>query len=95
MSLFPSLPESPSLDDVFRQWPEQVPPLIEYHDRLLRGDSPLSVADRAALFHFMNRIIEGTGVVHLWDGPPDDDELRRRRTSTYTDYMRSLGIPAD
>ena len=43
--LFPNLPDPADLGDVFRAYPETVPPLLDYHDRLLRGDSPLNVAE--------------------------------------------------
>ncbi len=46
MSLFPSLPETPHLADVLKAFPEHIKPLLDYHDTLLRGDSPLSVAER-------------------------------------------------
>jgi len=46
-----------------------------------------------ALFNFMNRIIEGTGVTFDYGAtPPTDDELQARRTRTYMDYGRELGI---
>lgn len=184
MSLFPSLPENPHLADVYKAFPEQVKPLLDYHDLLLRGESPLSVADReliaafvsglnacafcfgahknyagafgvdeavidalvedvasapvdeklkpillyvaklkdlpprltakdaqavydagwperalfdaiqvAALFNYMNRIIEGTGV--QFDdaaNPMSDEELERRRTRSYADFGKMIGI---
>jgi len=42
----PTLGVSPHLADVFKAIPETVWPLLEYHDLLLRGPSPLSVAER-------------------------------------------------
>jgi len=184
MSLFPSLGENPHLGAVFQAFPDAVKPLLQYHDVLLRGDSPLSIAEReliatyvsglnactfcfgahkiyakvfgieeslidammddidtaplpatlkpimayvkkltvlpsklkdadtkavydagwseralydavqiCALFNFMNRIIEGTGVTFDYgQSPPTDDELQARRTRTYMDYGRELGI---
>ena len=41
MTLFPSLPENPHLADVYKAFPECVKPLLDYHDALLRGESPL------------------------------------------------------
>ncbi len=54
MSLFPSLPETPSLGDVYKQFPQNVRPLLEYHDLLLRGDGPLSVAERELIAAFVS-----------------------------------------
>ncbi len=46
MSLFPSLPNPPHLLDVFKKFRHSVPPLLDYHDRVLRDESPLSIAER-------------------------------------------------
>ena len=54
MPLFPSLPERPHLSDVFKAFPEQVRPLLDYHDVLLRGDSPLSVAERELIAAYVS-----------------------------------------
>jgi uncharacterized peroxidase-related enzyme len=53
-ALFPSLPESPHLVDVFRAFPEQTRPLFALHDLLLRGESPLTVADRELIAAFVS-----------------------------------------
>lgn len=184
MRLFPSLPETPHLADVYRRFPEHVKPLLDYHDRLLRGESPLSVGEReliaayvsglnacgfcygahklyadifgfdaqivehmvadletapidsklkpllryaaklknlpprltledaqavydagwseralfdaieiAALFNYMNRIIEGTGVSFDYEAnPPTPEERAFRRTRTYADFGKALGL---
>lgn len=184
MALFPSLSQTPHLGEVFQAFPDHVRPLLEYHDLLLRGDSPLSIAEReliatyvsslnacsfcfgahkiyakvfgvdeavidavvvnldtapidekfkpmlkyvqklttlpvqlrssdsqavydagwseralydaiqiCALFNFMNRIIEGTGVSFDYaTAPPTEEELEGRKTRSYMDYGRSLGI---
>lgn len=188
MSLFPSLTpkegDTPHLGAVFQAFPQTVKPLLQYHDVLLRGDSPFSIAEReliatyvsglnactfcfgahkiyakvfgieeslidammndidtaplpanlklvlayvkkltvlpanlrtvdaqavydagwseralydavqiCALFNFMNRIIEGTGVTFDYgQSPPTHEELQSRRTRTYMDYGRELGI---
>lgn len=184
MALFPSLPEAPHLADVYRAFPEHVKPLLDYHDLLLRGESPLSVAEReliaayvsglnacnfcfgahkiyakvfgvdeavfdaliddvdaaavdaklkpllkyvaklknlpphltdadaqavydagwseralfdaiqvAALFNYMNRIIEGTGVTFDYAAnPPSEEELEARKTRTYADFGKTIGI---
>lgn len=54
MARFPSLPETPHLSDVFRAFPVGVPALLEYHDALLRGDSPLSVAERELIAAYVS-----------------------------------------
>jgi hypothetical protein len=46
MGVFPSIEGEPSLDKVFRRFPHMLAPLLEYHDRLLRDHSPLTVAER-------------------------------------------------
>ncbi len=50
----PSLGPEPHLADVFRTFPETVWPLLEYHDRLLRGPSPLSVAQRELIAAYVS-----------------------------------------
>lgn len=52
--LIPSLPDPASLGDVFKMFPATVAPLMEYHDRLLRGDSPLSVAERELIAAYVS-----------------------------------------
>ena len=54
MALFPSLPETPHLADVFKSFPEHVRPLLAYHDALLRGESPLTVAERELIAAFVS-----------------------------------------
>lgn len=54
MSIFPSLPEDSQLSDVFRRFPHTVPPLLEYHDRLLRDPSPLTVAERELIAAYVS-----------------------------------------
>ncbi len=184
MALFPGLPNNPHLGQVFQKFPQHVRPLLEYHDMLLRGEGPLTVAEReliatyisglnactfcfgahkiyarvfgvaddvidammedldnapideklkpllkyvgklnnlppkltsadaeavykagwseralydavqiCALFNFMNRLIEGTGVSFDYaENPPSKKEMEARRTRSYTDFGRQLGI---
>jgi len=40
-----SLPEDATLVDVFKAYPATTKALLPYHEALMRGDSPLSVAD--------------------------------------------------
>ena len=56
MAKFPSLPECPVLGDVFKRFPEGVGPLLEYHDILLRGPSPLSIAQREMLAAYVSAL---------------------------------------
>lgn len=44
--MFPSMPAEIEMGDIFRAFPRTVRPLLEYHDRLLRDYSPLTVAER-------------------------------------------------
>ncbi len=48
------LPDGPDLADVFRAYPQAVEPLLRYHDILLRGDSPLSVAQRELIAAYVS-----------------------------------------
>lgn len=50
----PSLGAHPHLGDVFKTFPETVRPLLEYHDLLLRGPSPLSVAERELIAAYVS-----------------------------------------
>lgn len=54
MAFFPSLPERPHLADLYRKFPEHVKPILDYHDLLLRGESPLSIAERELIAAFVS-----------------------------------------
>lgn len=54
MKIFPSLPDAPHLRDLYRRFPEHVRPLLEYHDMLLRAESPLSVAQRELIAAYVS-----------------------------------------
>jgi uncharacterized peroxidase-related enzyme len=54
MARFPSLPDRPVLGDVLKRFPEGVVPLLEYHDVLLRGPSPLTVAERELIAAYVS-----------------------------------------
>lgn len=56
MSRFPSLPERPTLADVFRRFPDGVKLLCEYHDIVLRGPSPLTIAQRELIAAYVSGI---------------------------------------
>ena len=49
-----SLPEKASLYDVFQAHPNTSRPLLEYHEVLLRGDSPLTVAQRELIAAYVS-----------------------------------------
>ncbi|MDO7837221.1 peroxidase-related enzyme [Sphingobium sp. HBC34] len=54
MPVFPSIEGEPALDKVFKRFPHTVMPLLEYHDRLLRDPSPLSVAERELIAAYVS-----------------------------------------
>ncbi len=55
MPVFESLPDKPDLSDVFRAFPHTVPPLLVYHDYVLRHDqSPFSVAEREIIAAYVS-----------------------------------------
>lgn len=54
MSVFPSIAGEPGLDKVFRRFPHAVLPLLEYHDRVLRDWSPLTVAERELIAAYVS-----------------------------------------
>jgi uncharacterized peroxidase-related enzyme len=54
MGVFPSIEGETSLDKVFRRFPDSVMPLLEYHDRLLRDPSPLTVAERELIAAYVS-----------------------------------------
>lgn len=54
MSHLSSLPEDAVLLDVFRAFPATARPLIAYHEALMRGPSPLSVAERELLAAYVS-----------------------------------------
>lgn len=54
MPVFPSIPGEPGLDKVFRRFPHAVMPLLEYHDRVLRDWSPLTVAERELIAAYVS-----------------------------------------
>lgn len=54
MSAFPSIQGEPTLEKVFRRFPHSLEPLFEYHDRLLRDPSPLTVAERELIAAYVS-----------------------------------------
>ena len=54
MALFPSLPDHPHLAELFKKFPETLRPLLEFHDLLLRGEGPLSIAERELIATYVS-----------------------------------------
>ena len=54
MPIFPSLPEDHQLDSIFKRFPTTAAPLLEYHDRVLRDSSPLTVAERELIAAYVS-----------------------------------------
>lgn len=54
MSYLPSLPGNATLVDVLGAYPNTAKPLLDYHEVLLRGPSPLSVADRELIAAYVS-----------------------------------------
>jgi uncharacterized peroxidase-related enzyme len=54
MTYLPSLPADAVLLDVFRAYPRTSRPLLAYHQALLRGPSPLSVAERELIAAYVS-----------------------------------------
>jgi uncharacterized peroxidase-related enzyme len=54
MAHLPSLPKDATLLDVFRKFPETCAPLLEFHEVLLRGPSPFTVAERELIAAYVS-----------------------------------------
>lgn len=54
MAFLPSLAADARLLDVFRAFPDPSRPLLDYHQVLLRGASPLSVAQRELIAAYVS-----------------------------------------
>lgn len=54
MKQFPSLPDNHQLDSVIRRFPHSAAPLLEYHDRVLRDPSPLTVGERELIAAYVS-----------------------------------------
>lgn len=53
-TLFPSLPEDANLAAVYRAFPDKMGPLAEYQNRVMRGDSALTVAEREMIAAYVS-----------------------------------------
>jgi uncharacterized peroxidase-related enzyme len=56
MAYLPSLPDHAVLLDVFRAYPQTARPLLAYHQALLRGPSPLTVAERELIAAYVSGV---------------------------------------
>jgi uncharacterized peroxidase-related enzyme len=54
MSFLKSLPPEASLLQIFQAFPEAAQPLLEYHEVLLRGESPFSPAERELIAAYIS-----------------------------------------
>lgn len=54
MPYLPSVPPDGVLLDVFRAFPEAARPLLAYHEALLRGPSPLTIAERELIAAYVS-----------------------------------------
>ena len=52
--LIPSLPENPHLFDVFKNFPNGVESLLNFHDDVLRGPSPLTAGERELIAAYVS-----------------------------------------
>jgi uncharacterized peroxidase-related enzyme len=56
MAYLPSLPPDAVLLDVFRAYPQTARPLLDYHQALLRGPSPLTEAERELIAAYVSAL---------------------------------------
>ncbi|RMD87800.1 MAG: peroxidase [Alphaproteobacteria bacterium] len=54
MPFLPSLPEPTNLADVIRAFPEGWAEMLAYHDCILRGESPLGIAERELIAAYVS-----------------------------------------
>jgi uncharacterized peroxidase-related enzyme len=52
--IFPSLPEPLEMKSLFQAFPKTIKPLLDYHDRLLRDWSPLTVGERELIAAYVS-----------------------------------------
>lgn len=52
--IFPSLPEPIEMGALFKAFPNTIRPLVEYHDRLLRDWSPLTIGERELIAAYVS-----------------------------------------
>ena len=54
MTFLPSLQDDAKLLEVFRTYPDTAFPLLDYHEALMRGPSPLSIGDRELIAAYVS-----------------------------------------
>lgn len=54
MSFSSALPDPTNLSDVLKAFPKGVPDLLAYHDAILRGPSPLKIAERELIAAYVS-----------------------------------------
>ena len=54
MPHLPSLPTGSTLMQVFQRWPETSRPVIEYHEVVMRGPSPFTLAERELIAAYVS-----------------------------------------
>lgn len=54
MPFLPSLPEPTNLNDVIRTFPKGWPEMLDMHDAVLRGESPLSIGEREMIAAYVS-----------------------------------------
>lgn len=64
MTYLPSLPTDAVLLDVFRAYPQAARPLLDYHQVLLRGPSPFTLAERELIAAY----VSGLNACHYCHG---------------------------
>src|ERR1700753_1774900 len=56
MAYLNSLPADAALLDLFRAYPETVRPLLDYHELVMRGPSPFTVAERELIAAYVSGV---------------------------------------
>lgn len=56
MSYLSSLPDDAVLMDVFKLYPETARPLMDYHEVVMRGPAPFSVAERELIAAYVSGV---------------------------------------
>jgi uncharacterized peroxidase-related enzyme len=54
MTIFTSIPDNPDMVQVFKKFNDGLLPLCEYHDVILRGDSPFTVGERELIASYVS-----------------------------------------
>lgn len=60
MSYLPSLPAETTLLDVFRAYPDTARPLLDHHERVMRGGSPFTPAERELIAAYVSALNDCT-----------------------------------